>query len=149
MIRDKASSGEKIDKEVCIYTITQVLMETLKIFAPLAPFVTEAIYLNLKEEFKLKEKSIHHHAFPEANKKRINVKLEEKIDVANQIIQSVLNLREKLGYGVRWPLREIVVTSDDKTILKAVEELRDIIKKQTNLKDISVMESLPDRKSVV
>ncbi|MBT4651198.1 isoleucine--tRNA ligase [Candidatus Woesearchaeota archaeon] len=149
MIRDKASSGEKIDKEVCIYTITQVLMETLKIFAPLAPFVTEAIYLNLKEEFKLKEKSIHHHAFPEANKKRINVKLEEKIDVANQIIQSVLNLREKLGYGVRWPLREIVVTSDDKTILKAVEELRDIIKKQTNLKDISVMESLPGVETTV
>jgi len=45
--------------------------------------------------------------------------------------------------GVRWPLHEVVVVTKDKAIKDAIDSLNDIIKTQTNIKEVSVQESLP------
>ncbi len=143
MVRDKSSLGSEQDKEVCLYTIAQVLMGFLKMFNIVAPFISEAIYQNLKTEFKLKEESIIHYAFPKFNEKKINVELENEMEIAKNVIQSALNAREKAKLGLRWPIKEIVIVSRNKEVIEAGEKLRGIILKQTNAKSISILESLP------
>jgi len=143
MIRDKSVLGSKAEKDVCLYTISQTLFQAMKLFAPISPFITEAMYQNLKEEFDLKEESIHHCSWPEFDSKTVDLELEDEMEIAKQVIQQGLNLREKAHLGLRWPIKELVVASRDKGTIKAVEKLREIVEKQVNVKGISIMEELP------
>ncbi|MEW5896678.1 MAG: isoleucine--tRNA ligase [Nanoarchaeota archaeon] len=149
MVREKSSLGEEQDKEASMFTIAHVLLETLKMFSIYAPFVCEALYLNLKEEFGLKEESISHYRWPEADEKKINRKLEQQIDTTKGIIQAALNARERSRLGLRWPIKELVIATQSSGIIETAESLREIIKKQTNVKSISIMENLPGVKTEI
>ncbi|MBT3814436.1 isoleucine--tRNA ligase [Candidatus Woesearchaeota archaeon] len=143
MVRDKCALGEEQEKEVAVYTIFNVLMEFIKSFNIISPFITEAIYQNFKEEFNLKESSIMHYNFPTVNEEKIDLELEQSVEASKQIVQSALNAREKAKLGLRWPVKEIVVVSKKQEVIAAVEKMRDIIQKQVNTKSINVLESLP------
>jgi isoleucyl-tRNA synthetase len=137
MVRDKSSLGSKEEKELCINTIYHVLLECLKMFNIVIPFISEAIYLNLKEEFKLKEESISHFSWPKANLDFINTKLETEMEEAKQIIQAALHAREKAHLGLRWPVKEMILVG--KT---SVKKLKEVILRQTNCKSIKMTDKL-------
>ncbi|MBW2963577.1 isoleucine--tRNA ligase [Candidatus Woesearchaeota archaeon] len=142
MIREKSAVGSKAEKENVVYVLGHVLFETLKMFAPIAPFITEAIFLNLKEEFNLKEESIHHWKWPVADDSMIDLELEMQMNAAGSVIQSILNAREKINRTLRWPCKEVVVVSQDETVCHAVSAMSDVIKKQTNVKEIVVQKKM-------
>ncbi len=144
MVRDKSAIGTKAEKEACIYTIGHVLLESIKMFSIIAPFVSEMIFLNLKDEFGLKEESISHCAWPEINKRLINEESEKQMETAQQIIQAALNAREKAKLGLRWPVKELLVVSRREEVKEAVAKLRDVVRVQTNAKEIEVVEHLPE-----
>ena len=141
LTRDKSNSEN--GKKVVLYTVYNTLLETLKIFAPVAPFITENIYQNLRKEFALEEGSIHFYEWPKYNEKLINKELENEMDDISEILQTILALREKVQLGIRWPLQEAVIVTKDEKIIKAVELLKGIIKKQTNIRELDVQQSLP------
>ncbi|MFH1682584.1 MAG: isoleucine--tRNA ligase, partial [Candidatus Woesearchaeota archaeon] len=143
IIREKSAVGSKADKDICMYAIRKVLLECIRAFAPVIPFISEAIYQNFKEEFGLDEESVHHLSWPSFDSQKIDPELEEQMETAKNVIQTGLNLREQLSMGVRWPLGELVVASKDKKVILAVERLRRIIEKQLNVREISIMEELP------
>lgn len=138
LVREKSATGADEEKETILYTLYNVLVTCLKLLAPITPFITEQIYLNLKEQFGLKESSIHLTKWPKVDKKAINAKLEQNMEFAKQTIQSILSAREKAQLGVRWPLADVVVVSEDEKIRDAIIELQDLIKTQTNVKKIDV-----------
>ncbi|HII65929.1 TPA: isoleucine--tRNA ligase [Candidatus Woesearchaeota archaeon] len=142
LTREKASGSEDEKKLVCGVACT-VLMESLRLFAPVAPFITEKLYQNLKHAFNLEEESIHLCHWPAHNESRINKDLEEQMEAAAQLVQAALGAREKMQRGVRWPLREMIVVTQDGKTVEAVEALRDSIQKQVNVKSISIQQSLP------
>jgi len=144
MVRDKSSVGTKQEKEVVVYTISHVLFDILRMFAPVCPFITEAIFMNLKEEFDLKEESIHHWKWPEADDSLINTELEMQMEIADSVIQSILYAREKINRSLRWPCKEAVIVASDENIRNAVYEIKDIIEKQANVRDIVVRASMED-----
>jgi len=149
LTRDKSSIGTEENKKIVLYTVHTVLFETLKIFTPIAPFITEKIYHNLRQKFKLKEESISLFDWSSYDGKQINEKLESEMETISNVMQSILSLREKIQLGVRWPLKEAVIVTKDKNTAKAVEKLSSIIKKQTNVKEIEVQEKLEGVKSTV
>ena len=59
--RDKAAMGTDKQKRTVFYTLYHVLLDTLKMFGIVCPFIVDKIYLNMKEAFpgSLKEESIH------------------------------------------------------------------------------------------
>jgi len=140
LTREKAAGK---DAKTVLHVAYDVLMSLLKIMAPIIPFTTEAIYLNLKKEFGLKEDSVHLLSWPDYDEEKIDASLEHNMILSGLVIQSALSLREKAQLGLRWPVKEIAVVSKEEGTVKAVEELREIIKKQTNSKDISVLQELP------
>lgn len=142
MVRDKSSFGEPEDKEVVIYTLFKVLMEEIKMFSIICPFISEAIYQNFREEFKLKKESITHYTFPKVEEKKIDLKLEKEMSLAEQIVQAALNAREKAGLGLRWPVKELVIVTKNEEVQSTVENLRELIQKQTNTKSLSLRPAL-------
>jgi isoleucyl-tRNA synthetase len=142
LTRDKASLGNKEDKETVIKTIYAVIIEVLKMFGIIAPFVSEKIYLNFKEEFKLKEESIHSFKFPRCDEKMINPRLEKDMDVYSNVLQSILYAREKAQLGLRWPVKEVIIITKDNEIKKALENISDLLKSQANFKELKIQSSL-------
>ncbi len=139
LVRDKSSIGEEIEKKSVMWTIYTVLMETLKMFATIAPFVSESIYQDMKKYFDLSEDSIHHCKWPHAQIDLIDLQLESDMQTAQQIIQSILSAREKAKLGVRWPLKEVVIESNSKDVENTIKNLGDIIKTQCNIREIKIV----------
>jgi|TARA_B100001964_G_scaffold233627_1_gene291168 isoleucyl-tRNA synthetase len=135
------SSGE--DKKVVLNTVYTVLIEALKMFAPITPLITEGIYQNLKKQFSLEEESIHHYEWPKYNEKLIDKDLENDMDLTSDVIQAILSLREKIQLGIRWPLQQAVIITQDEKTIKSIETLKNIIKAQANIKEIDIQQSLP------
>ena len=149
MVRDKSSIGTREEKEACIYSIYQVLIEGLKMFSIISPFISETIYLNLKDEFNLNQESISHFTWPKSNTKKINLKLEENFEIIKQIIQSSLAAREKAKLSLRWPIKELVVVTKNKQVSKAVKTLSNIIVMQINTKSVIIKDNLPNVKTTI
>lgn len=146
LTRDKSSMGSDEDKKIVLSAIYHVLLDCLKLLAPVAPFITESMYQNLRREFRLKEESIHLHDWPKFDEGLINEELEASMVILGEIVQSALALREKIQLGVRWPLKEMVIATKDEKVVKAVTNLADVIKTQVNLKEVRIMDALPNMK---
>lgn len=143
LVRDKAAVGSDNDKEVVLYTLYSVLLDTLKLFAPVAPFITEQMYLNLKNAFKLPEESIHLCNWPKQDKAKTDLVLEKQMMTAGHIIEAALAARDQAKLSVRWPLKAITVVTEKDDVKKAVEHLKEIIKTQVNTKEVLVSKEAP------
>ncbi len=146
LTRDKSSMGSDDEKKAVLYSVYNVLLGSLKMFAPIAPFITEAMYQNLRHEFKLKDESIHLLQWQNCREEMIDEDLEESMQAASEIVQSALAVREKMQLGTRWPIKELVVAVKDEKISNTVRKMSDVIKKQVNVKKVGVVESFPNLK---
>ena len=55
--------------------------------------------------------------------------------------------RDVARYKLRWPVRELIIVSEDEKVLKAAESLREVIMEQANAKNIvslSEFENMPE-----
>ncbi|MBW2970345.1 isoleucine--tRNA ligase [Candidatus Woesearchaeota archaeon] len=136
MVRDKAAVGEENERKAVLYASFNCLVNTLKLFCPMAPFVCEMMWQNLRKEFKDLEESIHLCSWPKFSDKCIDVELEKQMSKVDVVVQAVLSSREKAKISLRWPVKKVEVVSQDDGLLSALEELEDIIKVQTNCKEI-------------
>jgi isoleucyl-tRNA synthetase len=149
LVRDKAAVGSENDKEVVLYTIYHVLLETLKLLAPVVPFITEQMYQDMRAAFKLPEESVHLCPWPSADRKKINEKLESSMQTAGKIIETTLAAREKAKISLRWPVMGIHIVSANEDVLKSAEALKPIIKTQVNAKEIHSESSFEEIKEIV
>ncbi|MBI2574341.1 class I tRNA ligase family protein [Candidatus Woesearchaeota archaeon] len=122
-----------------------VFLEALKMLAPIAPFITEKMYQELKKKFDLQEESIHHHDWPTHDQELINEELEKEFEVAKSSIQAILSVREKIKQGTRWPLQEAIIAA---TGLETPEVI-DAVKRQANVKEIKVVHKYEGAKTSV
>ena len=103
----------------------------MKLFAPTCPFISEAIYQEMRK-FGLKEESIHLCGWPKCDEKMIDKKLEEEFAFSRDVIEGALAERSMKGVGVRWPLSEIRAKTDK----KLSKEFQEIVLRQVNAKKI-------------
>jgi len=148
LVRDKLNLGEEAEKQKVLYVMYSTLMGTIKLFAPICPYITESIYQNFRKEFGLEEESIHLNSWPKPDTKLIDESLEKDFLVADTIVQKLLYARDKMAMGVRWPLSEAIVVTKDEDTKKAVEHLSGLIRLQTNIKSLKVQEQAEIRETV-
>ncbi|MBU2561909.1 MAG: isoleucine--tRNA ligase [Nanoarchaeota archaeon] len=149
MTRDKANSEDEKERQTVLDTIYHCMLKTTVLMAPVCPFITEQIYHHLKQEFGLENDSVHDYDWLQADESLIDKKLEEQFDIAKTAIQSILSAREKAQTGVRWPLAEAIMVTKNEETKKAIESLAEIIKKQTNVKKVSVVERFDKVKTTI
>lgn len=129
-----------------LHTIFNVLFETLKMQYTLTPFIAEKIFLNLKEAFDLDKESLSFYPWPEFDDKQIDEDLEQEFAESQNIVQAILAAREKANLGVRWPLPVSTVVSSMPEVKQAVDALGDLIKNQTNVKELEVKDEIAGAK---
>jgi len=134
--RDKVNDNPQL----VLSTIYKVLIETLKMFSTICPFICEKIYQNLKIPFDLNKESISLEEWPKYNPKQIKEDLENRLLIAQDITQSGLAAREKAKKGVRWPLKELIIISQDEEVKKTLIDLDQFVKSKLNVKKISLIE---------
>lgn len=132
----KERSEERDENLLIIFE--KILKKILIMLSPASPFKTEQLYQSLS--FSLKKESIFLEDMPEVDKliiKEIEKKgIDENFELAQEIIQSILNAREKVKIGVRWPLSEINIIST-KNLNENLKPFEKLIKKITNILKIS------------
>ncbi|HII71970.1 TPA: isoleucine--tRNA ligase [Candidatus Woesearchaeota archaeon] len=138
LTRDKSSS-ESIDERRAVFaTIYNSLMESIKMFSVVCPFITDAIYQNLRSEYGLEAESIHLTDWSEPVSSLIDTALESRFEHAKSCIQAVLAAREKAQLGVRWPVGDVMVVTKDDDAKQGIEHFAGLIKVQTNVKNLTV-----------
>lgn len=138
LVREKSQTGSKEEKAAVVYVLYNVMMGVLRLFAPVAPYICEKMYLNLKDVHECKEESVHHLSWPKQDASMIDAELEKVFLHAGQVIQGILHAREKASLGVRWPVKSVILETQDDDVKTAAKKLEGIIKTQTNVKDIQL-----------
>jgi isoleucyl-tRNA synthetase len=127
---------EDPDKLGAYFTLYNALKLLIKTMAPITPHITEEIYQNLvKGVDEDAPESIHMENW-EFNEDLIDTELEENMEIVRNIIEACARGRDVARYKLRWPVSEIVVVSEDKKVLSAVESLKAVIMEQANAKEI-------------
>ncbi len=122
------------EKEEAAKTLYLVLLNLAKLTAPFLPFLSEEIYLYLKD--KAMPDSVHLCDWPKSDKKFIDLKLEEQMDLIREIAAKGLALRAEAGIKVRQPLAMLKFSISNFKFLKNNEELINLIKDEVNVKDV-------------
>ncbi|MFC1723361.1 DUF5915 domain-containing protein, partial [Nanoarchaeota archaeon] len=143
LTRDK-SQGSDADKKAVFTTIYRTLFEAVKMWSLICPFVSEHIFQNLKQAYNLEAESIHMLDWSDYNQALIDEDLESKFEYVKSCIQSILGAREKAQLGVRWPVGEVLVVTKDEKAKAGIEQFAHLIKNQTNVKTLTIMEEFKD-----
>lgn len=114
-------------------TLYTVLLTYIKLAAPIIPFITEAIYQNLKTDTM--PKSVHLCDFPQQNYTR-DEWLEKKMCVVQRAVTLGRGIRNLYQLKNRQPLRSVYLVTRDKKELLAMQEMAEIIQEELNVKDV-------------
>ena len=132
-IAKEKSDGTALDDGTA-YTILTVLNTTIKMLAPICPFITEKIYCDLFKNIEKKE-SVHLCDYPKSDKKLIDVKLETSMRIVDDVVEAVASLRQDSGLRLRWPVKSVKLAGDE-DVRNAVVEFNEILLKFTNSKEV-------------
>ncbi|NHA06483.1 isoleucine--tRNA ligase [Mucilaginibacter sp. HC2] len=130
-------SDNSDDKLSAYQTLYTCLITISKLMAPVAPFFADSLYKDLnkvtgKEEFE----SVHLAYFPTYHDELVDADLEERMQLAQDVSSLVLSLRKKIEIPVRRPLSKILLPILDKGFKQHVEQVKELILSETNIKDI-------------
>jgi isoleucyl-tRNA synthetase len=127
--------GEKDKEKIAAYqTLKEVMINVLQLMAPLAPFISEDLYLRLRTE---KDPiSIHLTDFPTPNEEYISKELERRMELAQKIVNLARSLREKAKIRVRQPLRRILIPVSSPQERRDIQHFEAIILEELNVKGI-------------
>jgi len=126
------------EKDEATETLHYVLLKLSKLMAPFTPFISEEIYLKMKNEGK---ESVHLCDYPEPQLNLIDENLNNQMVWAKDAVNLILAERAKEKVKVRQPLgsarlpaeiKGIALDNDTKSVLL------ELIKDEVNIKNISI-----------
>lgn len=123
------------------HVLHECLQKVVTITAAINPHISEQIYQNLSVMHKKAKESVHLEPLPKIGKN--DLKLEQDMSLATELITATLAARDKVKIGVRWPLSEIILDTENKEYESAAKELHEVIERQTNIKKITYKKMKP------
>ena len=143
LCRRRFWKGDYEHDKICAYqTLYECLITLTKLMAPISPFFSDAVYKQLNEVTKKEAfASVHHADFPVANAAAIDLQLEERMQLAQDICSLVLSLRKKVNIRVRQPLQKILVPILNANMKHQLQRVEDLIKSEVNIKAVEYITS--------
>ena len=133
--------GEITDDKKSAYQTLYTCLETLsRLMAPIAPFFSERMFLDLNAVTKRYDvESVHHLGFPEYHAEMVDKALEERMQLAQKVCSMVLGLRKQSNLRVRQPLQKIVIPVRDENMRAQIEKVQHLICSELNVKEIEFL----------
>lgn len=132
-------SGISEDKMSAYQTLYYVLVNMTKLFAPVAPIISEKIYMTLTDS-----ESVHLEDWPDIPEKFCDERLIEQVDIIQDVISLARSIRSKNNVKNRQPLSILNVAFSDKEKTKLIQEFQDVIKEELNVKSIAVLNTVEE-----
>ncbi|QSL66508.1 hypothetical protein MERGE_000888 [Pneumocystis wakefieldiae] len=130
----------KDDTLTALNVLFDVLYTLCRTMAPFTPFLTEAIYQNLKkyipETTEQDVRSIHFISFPDVIEERFEFDVERKFNRMQKVVDLARKLREKKSIGLKVPLKELVVIHHDEQYLNDIKSVEQYIKEELNIRNL-------------
>ncbi len=124
------------DKKEAYDTLYRVLLTFVKTAAPFVPFITDAIYLNLRTP-DMKE-SVHLCDYPEYNENERDEKLENEMSLTMKTIAMGRALRSSSNIKIRQPLSEFLIVDRSAEDREILESNSSIIAEELNVKKVTI-----------
>lgn len=127
-------SESDTDKAEAYETLYIALKTFAKVAAPVVPFVTEAMWQNLRLDSD--EISVHLADFPVYDESKRDLKLEFKMDTVQKAVSMGRSLRYQYNLKIRQPLKSVEFVTrnpDEKAVLFEMEES---IREELNVKKV-------------
>ena len=126
------------DKIAAYQTLYECLETITRLMAPIVPFFCDQVFRNLNGITKRHNvTSIHHVDFPKADVSKMDIALEERMQMAQDICSLVLSVRKKVNIKVRQPLQKILIPVLDPKQKAAIEQMEELILAEVNVKEIN------------
>lgn len=133
------AKGMSEDKVSAYQTLYYVLVNMTKLFAPVAPILSEKIYQTLTDA-----ESVHLEDWPVIPEQFRDDELLEKVELVQNVIYLARSIRNKNGIKNRQPLNTLNVafSTGDKTEL--IHEFADIIAEELNVKNVVLLNAVDE-----
>jgi len=118
------------DKTSAYLTLYESMVVVSKLLAPFMPFISEELFRNLTGE-----ESVHLTEFPKKSFEPDDG-LIRKMHVAREVAYFGRSIRSKVKIKIRQPLQKLLVVVKDGLSRDAVEEFKDVILEEVNVKEI-------------
>ncbi len=143
LCRRRFWKGDYTEDKISAYQTLYRCLETLSMLsAPIAPFFSERLYIDLNSATKrLQHLSVHLTDFPVADHTLIDRDLEERMQLAQNISSMVLALRKKVNIRVRQPLQKIMVPILSETFREQLQRVEELILSEVNVKELEYLDN--------
>ncbi len=131
------SMEKTLDKVHAYETTFYVIVNILKLLAPISPVITEKLY----KHFTGKE-SVHLSDFPDVPEVLKNEEILKSTELVQRIISLARYLREKENIKNRQPLNKIELAFSNESYKQIVKDFGNIICEEINVKRIEIMDSV-------
>ncbi len=122
------------DRDQAFTTLYLVLLNLTKIAAPFIPFISEAIYLNLRRPEMAD--SVHLSSYPSYHPQVRNKILEKTMAAVQTAVSLGHGLRKEHKLKVRQPLPIAYIVTEDSEILQFLREQQHLIAEELNVKQV-------------
>ena len=143
----EAGNGQPVNNDkLSAYQTLYECLETLSLLmAPIAPFFAEWLFNDLnKITGRFKVTSVHHLLYPQVTESHINIVLQERMELAQEISSLILSLRKKVNIKVRQPLQKALIPAVSEDLARKIKSVEEIIKAETNIKEIELLDANND-----
>ena len=140
--RKRFWGGDFTQDKLSAYQTLYTCLETVaKLMAPIAPFYSDMLYMDLiRVTGRDKTVSVHLASFPVYDSGLIDKEQEEGMRIAQDITSMVLALRRKVNIKVRQPLQCIMIPVVDEEQRRHIENVKTLILNEVNVKEIKFVE---------
>ncbi len=134
---------ESVSKMQAYDTMYYVLRRLITIFAPFAPHITESMYQNLKCAGD--PESVHMTDWFSGNDSLRDTALEEEMKIVQEFDDAVANARQNGKRKGRWPVGEIIVSTDSPAVTNAILVMNDMCCDRANARSVTVVSGIWDK----
>jgi isoleucyl-tRNA synthetase len=133
-------STDPEDKRAAYLTLYECLNVIHKLMAPFVPFLAEQVHQNLVRGIDPEAAmSVHMTAWPDVDPSRDNDRLLKEIAVVQKVVGLARAARGLSGLRTRQPLSRLLVRAPDDAAAKAINDHRDQILEELNVKSIELI----------
>ncbi|KYQ89108.1 isoleucyl-tRNA synthetase [Tieghemostelium lacteum] len=137
--RFKGANGEK-DTLVSLNILYEVLMTICVAMAPFTPFFTDYMYQNLKNLLPADKQmgSVHFLPYPEPRESAFNVDIELAFSRMQTVIELGRQARDRRTKPLKYPLKELMVITENQHYLDNLDQLKTYILEELNLLNLNL-----------
>lgn len=141
--RKRFWAGEMDNDKLAAYQTLFVCLKTVSmLMAPFSPFYADRLYADLMQPITGADYTpVHLQLLPEPNEAEIDVILERRMRLAQDITSNVLALRRKVNIKVRQPLQTLLIPVTGVSMGEDIEAIANIVKAEVNVKEIKIVDN--------